>query len=80
LGYAELAYIQATKDKAPWAWEPDQQKAFEELKTTLLRAPALALPDPLKPFILFVDERRGIAKGALMQWPGSGQLLIYPKG
>jgi hypothetical protein len=52
LGYVELAkpLYEATKDKAPWAWGPDQQKAFEELKATLLRAPALALPDPLKPF------------------------------
>jgi hypothetical protein len=72
LGYAELAkpLYEATKDKAPWAWEPDQQKAFEELKTTLLRAPTLVLPDPLKPFTLFVDERRGIAKGVLMQHLG----------
>jgi hypothetical protein len=69
LGYAELAkpLYEATKDKAPWAWGPDQQKAFEELKTALLRAPALALPDPLKPFTLFVDKRRGIEKGVLMQ-------------
>jgi hypothetical protein len=69
LEYAELAkpLYEATKDKAPWAWGPDQQKAFEELKTTLLRAPALVLPDPLKPFTLFVDKRRGIAKGVLMQ-------------
>jgi hypothetical protein len=72
LGYAELAkpLYEATKDKATWAWGPDQQKAFEELKTTLLRALALALPDPLKPFTLFVDERRGIAKGVLMQHLG----------
>jgi hypothetical protein len=49
---------------------PDQQKAFEELKTTLLRALALVLPDPLKPFTLFVDERRQIAKGVLMQCLG----------
>jgi hypothetical protein len=68
LGYAELAkpLYEATKDKAPWAWGPDQQKAFEELKTALLRALALALPDPLKPFTLFVNERRRIAKGVLM--------------
>jgi ribonuclease HI len=68
LGYVELAkpLFKAIKDKAPWAWGPDQQKAFEELKTALLRAPALALPDPLKPFTLFVDER-GIAKGVLTQ-------------
>jgi hypothetical protein len=72
LGYDERAkpLYEATKDKAPWAWGPDQQKAFEELKTTLLRALALVLPDPLKPFTLFVDKRRGIAKGVLMQCLG----------
>jgi hypothetical protein len=73
LGYAELAkpLYETTKDKAPWAWGPDQQKAFEELKTALLRAPVLVLPDPLKPFTFFVDERRRTAKGVLMQhlWP-----------
>jgi hypothetical protein len=72
LGYAELEkpLYEATKDKNPSAWGPDQQKAFEELKTALLRAPALALPDPLKPFTLFVDERKGIVKGVLMQHLG----------
>ncbi|XP_057359725.1 uncharacterized protein LOC130684077 [Manis pentadactyla] len=49
---------------------PKQQKAFDELKTVLLTAPALALPDPLKSFTLFVDERKGIAKGVLMQQLG----------
>ncbi|KAF6357075.1 hypothetical protein mRhiFer1_010001 [Rhinolophus ferrumequinum] len=72
LGYAEIAkpLYEATKDKVPWAWGSDQQKAYDELKVALLRAPALALPDPLKPFTLFVDERRGIAKGVLMQHLG----------
>lgn len=56
---------EATKDKA---WGAKQQKAFDELKTALLKTPAVALPDPLKPFTLFiVDERRGIAKEALVQ-------------
>jgi hypothetical protein len=72
LGYAEMAepLYEATMDKAPWAWGPVQQKAFEELKTALLTAQALALPDPLKPFTLFVDERKRIAKGVLMQHLG----------
>ena len=33
----------------------------------MLSAPALALPDVTKPFILFVDEKNGIAKGVLTQ-------------
>jgi hypothetical protein len=79
LGYAELAkpLYEATKDKASWVWGPDQQKAFEELKTALLRAPALVLPDPLKPFTLFVDERRGIAKGVLMQHLGPWKHPVF---
>ncbi|KAF6390301.1 hypothetical protein mRhiFer1_007875 [Rhinolophus ferrumequinum] len=72
LGYAEIVkpLYKATKDKVPWAWGSDQKKAYDELKVAFLRAPALALPDPLKPFTLFVDERRGIAKGVLMQHLG----------
>lgn len=36
----------------------------------LLGAPALTLPDPTKPFQLFVDERKGVAKGVLLQTLG----------
>ena len=45
------------------------------LRRALLEAPALALPNPNKPFQLFVDEKQGIGKGVLMQqwgpwkWP-----------
>ena len=43
------------------------KRAFQELRQALLEAPALALPDPSKPFQLFVDEKRGMGKGVLMQ-------------
>ena len=43
------------------------KEAFQELRRALLEAPALALPDPSKPFQLFVDEKRGIEKGVLTQ-------------
>ena len=33
--------------------------------------PALALPDLTKPFILYVDERAGVARGVLTQALGS---------
>ena len=39
--------------------------AFQELQRALLEAPALALPDPAKPFQLFVDEKQGVGKGEL---------------
>lgn len=83
LGYAEIAkpLFEPTKDKAPWTWGPKQQKAFDGLKTALLKALALALPNPLKSFTLFLYERRGIAKGVVMQslGPWKRRLLIYPK-
>ena len=42
------------------------KRAFQELRQALLEAPALALPDPSKPFQLFVDEKRGMGKRVLM--------------
>ena len=49
--------------------------AFQTLRWALLEAPALALPNPNKPFQLFVDEKQRIGKGVLTQqwgpwkWP-----------
>ena len=43
------------------------RRAFQELRQALLEAPALALPDPAKPFQLFVDKKQGVGKGDLMQ-------------
>ena len=51
------------------------KQAFQTIRRALLEAPALALPNPNKPFQLFVDEKQGIGKGVLMQqwgpwkWP-----------
>ena len=45
------------------------RQAFQELRQALLEAPGLALPDPAKPFQLFVDEKQGVGKGVLTQ-PG----------
>ena len=43
------------------------KQAFQTLRQALLEAPALALPNPEKPFQLFVDEKQGIGKGVLTQ-------------
>ena len=43
------------------------RRAFQELRQVLLEAPALALPDPAKPFQLFVDEKQRVGKGVLTQ-------------
>ena len=45
------------------------RQAFQELQQALLKAPALALPNPSKPFQLFVDLKKknktGTKKGSL---------------
>jgi hypothetical protein len=35
----------------------EQEKAFKEIKKALTNAPALGLPDMMKPFFLYVHER-----------------------
>lgn len=45
--------------------------AFDKLKQNLLLASALGLSDVTRPFHLYVDESRGIAKGVLTQTLGS---------
>ena len=52
-----------TKESGEFRWTSEHQKAFENIKEALLTVPALALPDLTKPFILYVDERAGVARG-----------------
>ena len=68
-GFATLAapLYPLTKETGNFTWTPAQQEAFEKIKRALLEAPALALPDLTKPFILYVDEWAGVAQGVLTQ-------------
>ena len=70
--YAELAkpLYEATKSTTPFSWTEQMEAAFKTIKTALLSAPALGLPDVTKPFLLYVDEKQGVAKGVLMQHLG----------
>ncbi|XP_076980872.1 uncharacterized protein LOC143653614 isoform X1 [Tamandua tetradactyla] len=52
---------------ADFQWGIAQQKAFDSIKKALLSAPALTLPDVNKPFTLYIEERRGVARGVLTQ-------------
>ncbi|CAI5783183.1 Hypothetical predicted protein [Podarcis lilfordi] len=54
-------------EKDPFVWGEEQQHAFKDLKKALQQAPALGIPNPEKPFSLFVDEDQGTAKGVLCQ-------------
>ena len=77
IGYCRLWILRFAKKAQPlykgskknknWTWTEPIKQAFQELRQALLEAPALALPDPSKPFQLFVDEKRGMGKGVLMQ-------------
>lgn len=46
------------------------EEAFGESKAALLNAPALALPDVTKPLNLYVDKKKGVARGTgTSHWP-----------
>nr|XP_038956092.1 uncharacterized protein LOC120099175 [Rattus norvegicus] len=68
-GYAEMAapVYPLTKQGTLFQWGSQQQEAFDNIKRALLSSPALGLPDVTKPFELFVDEKKGYAKGVLTQ-------------
>jgi hypothetical protein len=65
-----------TKKSREFRWTSEHQKAFENIKESLLTAPALVLPDLTKTFILYVDERAGVARGVLIQAPGPWKRLV----
>lgn len=70
-GKARPLYEALTKEGLlHWKWTKDKEKAFQELKRALIQPPALALPDPRKPFTLYVHERAGVASGVLCQKSG----------
>ena len=81
MGFAEKAQplYEGSKETPNWPWTEPMKQAFQTLRQALLKAPVLALPNPNKPFQLFVDEKQGIGEGVLMQqwgpwkWP-----VAYP--
>nr|XP_040133703.1 uncharacterized protein LOC120887411 [Ictidomys tridecemlineatus] len=71
-GFATLAaplYL-LLKGNAQFQCNPEHQQAFDNIKRALLSAPALALPDVEKPFTLYIEEKKGIARGVLTQTLG----------
>ena len=61
-----------TGAKAVFRWEEKHQKAFEELKKILGKAPTLAFPLKDRPFVLDVDASLTACGGALYQATGNG--------
>ncbi|XP_024047948.1 uncharacterized protein LOC112101512 [Citrus clementina] len=55
------------KKNRTWYWSEECQRAFEELKKTILEEPVLALPDHTKPFEIQTDASDFAIGGVLMQ-------------
>lgn len=53
------------RKKQAWTWGPEQQKAFEDVKSCLTSAPTLIRPDFTKPFVLQTDAST-IGLGAVL--------------
>ena len=60
MGFAKKArpLYEKSKETPNWTWTEPIKQAFQTLRRALLEAPALALPNPNKPFQLFVDEKQ----------------------
>ena len=64
---------------ATFAWGPDQQKAFNEIKKALIEATALAQPDSEGEFVLDTDASAVAISGILHQWQGApGERRLRP--
>ena len=64
---------------ATFAWGPEQQKAFNEIKNALIEATALAQPDSEGEFVLDTDASAVAISGILHEWQGTpGERRLRP--
>lgn len=63
-----------TKPSTQWQWQPHHQKAFEELKKLITKAPVLAHFDVKAPIVLTVDSSRRAVGAAILQ---NGKPIAY---
>ena len=82
LGYSQMApplYALLTGPEGDSLnWTERQQQAFEELKLANASAPTLGLPDPAKPFTLYMTEKDKVAMEVLTQTMGTwNRPVIY---
>ena len=67
------------RKKMKWVWGEDQQRAFEELKLRLTRAPVLACPDFTKPFVLQTDaSNEGLGAMLTQPYDDKERVIAYP--
>ena len=58
-----LTYL--TKDGIAWQWGDPEERAFRELKRSLIIAPVLHMPDFNRPFVVTTDASAVLVGGIL---------------
>ena len=67
-----------TKKGRPFVWGDEQQKAFDEIKSRLLKTPVLSMPDKRGRFPLYSDTSKYATGSALYQvQDGKPKLVAY---
>ena len=67
-----------TKKGRPFIWGDEQQKAFDEIKSRLLKPPVLSMPDKRGRFLLYLDTSKYATGSALYQVQnGRPKLIAY---
>ena len=67
-----------TKKGRPFIWGEEQQKAFDEIKSRLLKPPILSMPDRRGRFLLYSDTSKFATGSALYQvQDGKPKLIAY---
>jgi thymidylate kinase len=80
-GYAEIAgpLTGLTSKNVSFAWGPEQQQSFEQLKQALISPPILRPPDWALPFLLYTDWSK-LAVGAILaqkECTGAEYVIAY---
>ena len=67
-----------TKKGRPFVWEDEQQKAFDEIKSRLLKPPVLSMPDKRGRFLLYSDTSKYATGSTFYQVQnGRPKLIAY---
>lgn len=76
-GKVKFLYQKLTKEGL-LKWTREDKEQLQNLKTELVNAPVLSLPDVRRPFYLFVNTEEGTAFGVLTQeWAGKKKPVGY---
>ena len=67
-----------TRKGRPFVWGDEQQKAFDEIKSRLLKLPVLSIPDKRGRFLLYSDSSKYATGSTLYQVQnGQPKLIAY---